>query len=288
MEVSEEDKVMTAIRTAAKRQAKLLSNAGPSLKRPPTPEFVPPGRRKATAVAEEACQVLCIPRASFAAALRELRLGGVRERMGFLDMVSVLRGWPKEKLCELAQQLHPRHYARGEVLIQQGTSPDSLFFIQQGHCRVVCDVAIQSRGTVPIEVHMLWPTDFAGEDGLIHRLQSCYAPASVVAETSCDVLVLSKANFNTLLASERTMLMMHQKAEQRHFTQESLEARYWQRGAWKAYKAELFNEITRTRHRTSGEKLTRGLFGQPDWCRPTGGDWGSQPLNMVTANGIET
>ena len=84
---------------------------------------------------------------------------------------------------------------------------------------------------------MLWPTDFAGEEALLHRLQSATAPASIVAETSCDVLLLNKAHFNTLLASERTMQMMHQKAEQRHFTQESLEARYWQGGAWKTYPA---------------------------------------------------
>ena len=51
----------------------------------------------------------------------------------------------QERLCEFAQKLQPRKYARGEVLIEQGSSPDNLFFIQRGHCRVVrCGIQIVS------------------------------------------------------------------------------------------------------------------------------------------------
>ncbi|MCS6880017.1 MAG: cyclic nucleotide-binding domain-containing protein [Oscillochloridaceae bacterium] len=151
--------------------------------------------RQMSALAQSDCQLLqaslselrgaldTLPR--LAAALRQVYQRRLVEctlaRVPLLGQLS-----PTERLA-LVGLLHPAHYARGSLILRQGSPADSLYLIESGQ------VAIEQAGQT---IATLSEGDFFGEMAL---LTSRPHHTDVRALTPTDVLALPGAEFHRLL-----------------------------------------------------------------------------------------
>jgi small-conductance mechanosensitive channel len=90
-------------------------------------------------------------------------------------------------------------YASGEALVRQGEPGDSLFVIKMGRVRV----DVRSDGDLVTTVSHLGPAEFFGEMSL---LTGEPRSASVIAEAETEVIVVDKADFAQVLATDTSIL----------------------------------------------------------------------------------
>lgn len=90
----------------------------------------------------------------------------------------------------VADYLHKRKFPRGHVLISQGASDRSLFFLESGSLKV--DVKTEAGFT---QLAILGPGSVVGEGSFFSHL---VRNASVVAYSDCIVWELSPADFEAL------------------------------------------------------------------------------------------
>lgn len=94
-------------------------------------------------------------------------------------------------IAMLCNHVHMYHYSEGDVVIYEGDLSRELYIIKQGHC----DVVTQDMTEV---VDHLRPGDYFGE---IEILFGCGSPRTVVADTPCEVLVLTRESIDEVLRS---------------------------------------------------------------------------------------
>ena len=80
-----------------------------------------------------------------------------------LDGVALFKELPEPGLQMLAERGRPRHFATGEVIMQQGDASDALYVITSGRVRVERDQAAEP----PLVLAELGPGDVIGEMGLL-------------------------------------------------------------------------------------------------------------------------
>jgi CRP-like cAMP-binding protein len=98
----------------------------------------------------------------------------------------------------LASTVVKRRYARGEVVVQQGATSNSLFIILSGKARVVM---ADGKGREVILATMR-SGDYFGEMSLI---DNDVHSATVLADIATDVLVLGREDFSRCLAESMAM-----------------------------------------------------------------------------------
>tara|TARA_B100001123_G_scaffold451157_1_gene627852 strand:- start:783 stop:3266 length:2484 start_codon:yes stop_codon:yes gene_type:complete len=131
----------------------------------------------------------------------ELDLG--LDRLELVSAVPLFKDIDQDKRRSIADLLRPQLIVPGETLCRAGEQGDSMFFISSGA------VAVQ----LATETLTLGSGEFVGEMAL---LNDAPRTATVVAESFCEVLVLRKAEFLNLLASNPVMKEAIEKvAEQR-------------------------------------------------------------------------
>jgi small-conductance mechanosensitive channel/CRP-like cAMP-binding protein len=114
--------------------------------------------------------------------------------LGRLPLFHELHGEALERLAAAARR---QHYERGERLVREGETGDSLFVIEAGGVRVAkSDASLD--GTV-IELARLGAGDFFGEMSL---LTGEPRSATVTAEEGCEVLMLSRQAVQPVLAAD--------------------------------------------------------------------------------------
>lgn len=99
-----------------------------------------------------------------------------------LPLLSLL---PEAVAALVMELLEPRHYSFGEVVIEQGGSPDSVFLITRGSARVV----MTGDDGAEANLALLGPQDSFGEEGL---LTGAPRSATIRASSELDVLVLPR------------------------------------------------------------------------------------------------
>lgn len=98
----------------------------------------------------------------------------------------------------LANRLRRIDISAGEMVVCQGESGDTIFFIEQGRCRLVVE-----RPPSAVTVAELAAGDFFGEGAcLLNRAQQ----ASVYAETDCTLFALDRQSLHTVLGRDRAIL----------------------------------------------------------------------------------
>ena len=237
-------------------------------------EVPPAAGRKQTAMAMEACELLCVSRADLCAALLALRRTEVASHFALLREVPPLREWTDARLRRLARLVTPRTLPRGTALVAEGQpgSTEELFFLVRGGCRAERTVELPGRGAHTTELCLLWPKDLVGELGLLQR-NANMAEVSVVADTAVQVLVLPKRHFDVLLADDdnaptRTIHLIRQRYEARYPPAEVLVRRYHAAVHYKKYKSVVLDEVRRTRPSDGGRgKNASAIFGKPEWAR---------------------
>ena len=96
------------------------------------------------------------------------------------------------RIEEIARLLKPRLSVPGEHIIRKGDTGDAMYFITSGAVEVDLEPEPFSLGT----------GDFFGEIALVNDHPR---PTDVRTKSFCDLLVLYKRDFNTLLANNPEM-----------------------------------------------------------------------------------
>ncbi|MCL4524861.1 MAG: SulP family inorganic anion transporter [Acidobacteria bacterium] len=130
--------------------------------------------------------------------LNEVHVERVMEQPLELREMSLFAGRKEETLVALEACLETRSYKAGEKIFSRGDQGDELFLIRRGAVRVVLPVA----GKLAYHLATFGRGDFLGEMTFLDREPRS---ADAIAFTDVELLVLSRARFDTL-ASEHKKL----------------------------------------------------------------------------------
>ena len=119
-------------------------------------------------------------------------------RVAVLERAAVLFALPEGALRALARRVRRIIVPSGEMITCQGEPGDTIFFIEQGRCRVVIE-----RPPSLVTVAVLTEGDFFGEGScLLNRPQQ----ASVFAQTECTMLAIDRQSLRAVLGRDPTVL----------------------------------------------------------------------------------
>jgi len=141
-------------------------------------------------------------------------------RLAVLESAPVFFTMPESVLRALARRMRRIRVPSGELIAFQGEPGDTIFFIEQGRCRVVVD---KPPGAVTVAV--LTEGDFVGEGAcLLNRPQQ----ASVYAQSECTLLALDRQSLFAVLGGRHQAIIeeLRRLAEQRFvlFSETSVQA----------------------------------------------------------------
>ena len=108
----------------------------------------------------------------------------------FRILDGIFSGLSRAEFEELIEMLSERTVEKGEEIIKEGAKDDSLFIIISGRVKVVT-----SHKKHNVELAILEAGDFFGEVALLTKKKRT---ASIVAEETCSLLEMSRANFDVL------------------------------------------------------------------------------------------
>jgi pilus assembly protein CpaE len=131
-------------------------------------------------------------------------------RTAVLERAPVFFALGDGTLRSLARRTRHVQVGAGEMIVAQGDPGDSLFFIEQGRCRVVIE---QPPSVVTVAV--LTDGDFFGDAAcLLERPQQ----ASVYAQTDCSVLTVDRPSLMSVLGSRDPQVLeaLRQMSDQRY------------------------------------------------------------------------
>lgn len=95
------------------------------------------GLRAATIVTTEPTRLLQIDKDAYDSACAKHHHEKIARRMGFLRTVFLFKDTDDKGLSDLAKVFTERKYEKNQVIIKQGESTDSMYFIVTGSCRVL-------------------------------------------------------------------------------------------------------------------------------------------------------
>jgi len=130
-------------------------------------------------------------------------------RLAVLESAPVFYTMPEPVLRALARRLRRIRIPSGEMVVFQGDPGDTIFFIEEGRCRVVVE---RPPGTVTVAV--LTAGDFVGEGAcVLNRRQQ----ASVYAQSECILLGLDRQSLLAVLGGRHQAILddLRRLAEQR-------------------------------------------------------------------------
>ena len=114
-----------------------------------------------------------------------------------LKGAELLKDLESDQVTRLAEVVQPVHFASGEKIINKGDSGSVFYIIKTG--TVVC----KDIGGGNMNDLRLGPGDYFGERAL---LMGAPRAANVVAETSCQCMVLDRTSFNEMLGPLKKVL----------------------------------------------------------------------------------
>lgn len=117
--------------------------------------------------------------------------------VALLRQTRLFFGFPHDVVAELARSLEHRHYQRGTVIIEQGTTGRELFVIEKG------EVSVHARrddGSVETVCPTMGAGEIVGEYGVL--MPEAQRSATVKAETDVDMLVLAGEHLERLLTGQ--------------------------------------------------------------------------------------
>ncbi len=126
-------------------------------------------------------------------------MDAVMERTNALKRMPLLADLPHGELEAIARRLTVEHYEEGQIIIKQGSSDSSAYFVLAGSCEVR-----RGRKNAMRRVAFLKPGDCFGELAIIVPAPRS---ATVTAFEPTDVLVLSGSEFRSALKANRSMAL---------------------------------------------------------------------------------
>lgn len=120
----------------------------------------------------------------------------LKHRMNLIKHVSVFYKVPLENIKEAFMRLRPQIVDAGDTIIKQGDVGDCYYIIESGRCDVIQTDPFTEETSC---VSKLGPGDAFGEEALV---QEGYRNATVTMTAPGTLLVLDKADFDSLLRTE--------------------------------------------------------------------------------------
>jgi CRP-like cAMP-binding protein len=161
-------------------------------------------RRTASVVALTTATLLRIDGASFAQAIDddharpELEAAAERMALGrFIKSATLLGDLPAAALAQLAERVHVRQAAAGEVVIRQGDPGEECFLVRHGELEVIDNVGSGERRLATLRTGMLF-----GEAAL---LTGAPRNATVRVTADAELLVLRRDDVLAAMSSEHEL-----------------------------------------------------------------------------------
>ena len=114
-----------------------------------------------------------------------------------LPQIRLFEAFTAAESAQVAGALVERKFTKGQTIVTEGRAADHLYLIKAGAVRVT-----RAFGDSEPTVATLQPTDHFGEMSLIDEHPHS---ASVVADGDCEILTLSRAELQRLLAASDSM-----------------------------------------------------------------------------------
>ena len=140
----------------------------------------------------------------------------LEDRLELLQGISIFFTLPDHDMRRLAHKLHPRHAARGALIVKQDEIEDRMHIIVSGKCEVQASWPPHHS----VAVAMLGPGDFFGVSAMKGDTPQ---PASVTATEPTDLLELLTADLEDVLeAGTEARTELERLVEQRRATIDQL------------------------------------------------------------------
>ena len=153
------------------------------------------GKRKASCVTEEPTEMLVLKKYHFDLTFKKFLERGHEEKVDFLARVECFASWSRERLSNMANYCRERKYRAGEVVICQGNSADSIFFIKSGLVSILrtLRVDVANRPIIcDVCVARVCARDVFGETTVLDSEKMGVFPSSAVCETHTVCFRLDK------------------------------------------------------------------------------------------------
>ena len=109
-----------------------------------------------------------------------------------LTKIAALTGLKIEALNHFALGLGRLYFAPGDVLVAQGSVPQSAYYIEEGEI----DIVVRQPGGDQTKIAHLGAGDLVGEQGLVYAMPRS---ASVIAQTPGKAIVIDSRFFRSAL-----------------------------------------------------------------------------------------
>jgi len=136
--------------------------------------------------------------------------GDMVQRLAVLQQAPVFYGLPESTLRSLARRLRRIRVGAGEMVLFQGEPGDTIFFIEQGRCRLLIE-----KAPSVVTVAVLSEGDFFGDGAcILNRPQQ----ASVYAQNECVLLALDRQSLHSVLGGRQRAALdeLRKLADQRY------------------------------------------------------------------------
>ncbi|MBI5242174.1 MAG: cyclic nucleotide-binding domain-containing protein [Elusimicrobia bacterium] len=131
------------------------------------------------------------------------------DKLKLLKSLNLFSQAPEDDLAKLGDFLTPEEHADGDVIIQEGTKGDTLYFIAEGRVRVVKSLPREGAGAQEAPAYkdlaIMGPGDCFGEMEILEKTVT--RSASVIASGEAVLLRLSRSDLHRWLEA-RPMLAM--------------------------------------------------------------------------------
>ncbi|KAG7199317.1 hypothetical protein KM043_018167 [Ampulex compressa] len=124
----------------------------------------------------------------------------------FIDNVKLLKHLPEMVVARLATFLRPEIFMPGDIIVEAGTCGNALYFVASGTVAVYT-----SSGK---EVCHLEDGAYFGEIALV--MENEHRTATIIAVETCEIYVLSRADFRRVLAPYPDLLSRSQNLALQH------------------------------------------------------------------------
>jgi CRP-like cAMP-binding protein len=112
-----------------------------------------------------------------------------KQKLDLLASVSLWEGVPKDRLASLADYLRPESHKKGEVVFEEGSKGDGLYFVSTGHVQIRKKMRMPDGGEAHKELAVLGPGNCMGEMTLFDEVPRS---AQAVASDDCVLLKLGR------------------------------------------------------------------------------------------------
>ena len=136
--------------------------------------------------------------------------GDMVQRLAVLQQAPVFYGLPESTLRSLARRLRRIRVGAGEMVLFQGEPGDTIFFIEQGRCRLLIE-----KAPSVVTVAVLSEGDFFGDGAcILNRPQQ----AAVYAQNECVLLALDRQSLHSVLGGRQRAALdeLRKLADQRY------------------------------------------------------------------------